>query len=177
MLFRKIKKFSDVSLISYTSENVFISGDIDPANNNWQRHVNVDWYNSTLFSLVAETFVTSPVFMSEKTFKPIAFKQPFIVWGSPNTLDYLHTHGFETFDHVIDEAYDKELNDVARLELILHQTELLYQRFVEDPGFFNDAITIEKLEHNFNRFYDQALMEQMLVTEVINPILEFADVQ
>lgn len=174
-LYNRIKQYADHSLISYTSNNVFIKGDIDIADNLWQRHVDVDWYNSTALSLVAETMTESPLFMSEKTFKPMAFKQPFVVWGSAGTLEYLHKHGFETFDHIVDESYDSESGHMARLNLIVEQVEQLHRRFTEDPNFFSDSITLSKLEHNFNHFYDQALMEKMLHDEIINPILEFVE--
>lgn len=181
-LYERIKHFSNDSLISYTDQGVFISGDISVNDIIWQRYVNVDWYNSTCFSLVAETFVLESLdkgktFLSEKTFKPIAFQHPFLIFGTPFTLDYLHQHGFETFDHIIDESYDTILNSLERLDCIIHQVDNLYRRFQESPRLFSDPTSLAKIQHNFNHFYNQNLMLDMFQTEVVNPLLEFAEVQ
>lgn len=173
MLFDQIKKFSDISLISYVAENIFINGDCDRTDDLWQRYVNVDWYNSTSFSLVAETQISPPIFVSEKTFKPMAFKHPFLIWGSAGTLNYLHKHGFETFDHVIDESYDTVIDHSSRLKMILNQVDHLYHYYNRGLDPFNDTVTREKIQHNFNHFYDPSLVEQMLLTEVVDPIRKF----
>jgi hypothetical protein len=174
-LFDAIQHFRIDSLISYTDLGVFIPGDCDVTDECWQRHVNIDWYNHTCFSLVAETMIDSPTFISEKTFKPIAFQHPFLIFGSPGTLEYLHKNNFETFDHVIDESYDQETNTEIRFEKIINQTNLMYQQYLTDPRFFCDTITIQKLQHNFNHFYDQDLMTQMFDKEVIAPMLNFIE--
>lgn len=53
------------------------------------------------------------VFISEKTFKPIACMQPFIIVGSRHTLKYLRRLGYKTFGEFIDESYD-DLEDSER---------------------------------------------------------------
>lgn len=84
-------------------------------------------YQETYFSVASETFFfDSPGrFFSEKTFKPIAFKHPFILMSHPNSLELLHTLGYKTFHPFIDESYDKETNDVSRLKMILKEVERL----------------------------------------------------
>jgi hypothetical protein len=177
MLFDAVKHYQSISLITYADQNITIPGDCDPMDPLWQRYVNVDWYNSTCFSLVAETIASSPVFMSEKTFKPIAFQHPFLIFGSQGTLDYLHKNNFETFGHMIDESYDLETVTEIRLEKIIKQVEYLYQQYIVDPYFFCDTETIQKMQHNFNHFYNQHLMTQMFDAEIIDPILNFVESQ
>jgi hypothetical protein len=177
MLFDAIKHFQSVSLITYTDQNITISGDCDPSDPLWQRYVNVDWYNSTCFSLVAETITSSPTFMSEKTFKPIAFQHPFLIFGSQGTLDYLHKSNFETFGHMVDESYDLEIDTEIRLEKIMSQVNSLHQQYIIDPYFFCDTETIQKMQHNFNHFYNRDLMTQMFDAEMIEPILNFVESQ
>jgi hypothetical protein len=90
------------------------------------------YYSSTYFSIVNETnfYTTLPGFesgrfFSEKTFKPILERHPFLLIAPPNSLDLLRQLGYRTFDSIIDETYDIEPNDSKRLMLILNETERL----------------------------------------------------
>jgi hypothetical protein len=174
-LLLRTQPYLDDSLYSYTSQGIMMNNDVIIDGDVEQRYINTDWYESTAFSLVAESNLTSPVFMSEKTFKPIAFEQPFVVWGSPGTLEYLHTSGFETFDHVIDETYDTIINNEQRLDSIVTVVNNLYIEFKNGRQLFGDTITKHKLEHNRAHFYNQQLLSTMFVQEAVNPILEFIE--
>lgn len=66
-------------------------------------------YLDTYINSVAETYISSgpdELDISEKTFKPIAYLQPFFVFAQPGTLDYLHQQGYKTFGQWWDESYD-----------------------------------------------------------------------
>lgn len=176
-LYNNITRFLADSLVSYSARNIQIPGDINSNEIAWQRYVNTEWYNSTCFSLVAETKTSLPTFLSEKTFKPMAFRQPFIVFGSSGTIKYLHENGFETFGHLIDESYDMVADETLRLEKIIEQVEILYKQFTNGESLFCDSITEQILEHNFNHFYDQSLVTSIFTKEAIEPLLEFAESQ
>ena len=76
-------------------------------------------YEKTYFSIVTETlFVEQEKFVSEKTYKPILHYHPFVIVGSPNTLTYLKSYGFKTFDKWWDESYDNILDNGKRLEAV-----------------------------------------------------------
>ena len=65
------------------------------------------YYQETFFSVVSETtFYENVPFLSEKIFKTIAMGHPFILVGSPNTLQYLKKLGYRTFAPYINEHYD-----------------------------------------------------------------------
>lgn len=174
-LLARTQKYHGDSLYSYTSQGIMmdndslINGDVE------QRYINPDWYSSTMFSLVAESVTTLPTFMSEKTFKPIAFEHPFVVWGSPGTLAYLHKSGFETFDHVIDETYDTINNNGQRLDSIIKVVDDLYVDFKNGNNVFKDATTQQKLKHNREHFYNQDLLVKMFKQEAVDPILDFLE--
>jgi hypothetical protein len=167
-LFNVINKDSDQFLFSYRSLGHTLPGDIETAE--WQRHFNPDWYNNTYFSIVAETVVdhTLPLFITEKTFKPIAFQHPFIILGQPNVLRWLRYLGFETFDNLFDESYDTVSNVDNKLEII-------------DKNIFNfaktpyDVLTEQKIAHNHNLFFDQTQVLDRIQQEIINPILNYAE--
>jgi hypothetical protein len=174
-LLARTQPFLADSLHSYTSQGIMMTNDVVIDGDVEQRYINPDWYQSTEFSLVAESNLTSPTFMSEKTFKPIAFNHPFIVWGSPGTLAYLHKSGFETFDHVIDETYDTIVDNSQRLDNIITVIDKLFLDFKNEKVLFADEITKQKLEHNRAHFYNQELLVKMFTQEAIEPILEFIE--
>ena len=169
-LLERVQPFLDDSLYSYTSKGKMIENDLIINGDVEQRYINPHWHTSTAFSLVAESNITSPTFMSEKT-----FKQPFIVWGSPGTLAYLHRSGFETFDHIIDETYDTLKANRHRLDSIIGVISELYVDFKNGKRLFNDPVTQQKLKHNRAHFYNQELLVKMFIEEAVNPILEFVE--
>lgn len=157
-------------MYSYVGNNIFIDYDIDINKNEWQRYFNPIWYNSTLFSIVAESTVSDhePLFVTEKTFKPMAFSHPFIVFGQSGVLAYLKSQGFETFENIFDESYDNILNVSDRLLKIVDEVNHFAVRDF-------DLITLEKLQHNKELFYDQQFVKTRIIKEIINPIIEYAE--
>lgn len=83
-----------------------------------------DYYKSSLINIVSETnFFTPEIHLNEKTYKPIAFKQPFIMMGAPNSLKHLQNVGFKTFGKWWNESYDTETDNVKRMEMINNLVE------------------------------------------------------
>lgn len=164
------------SLYSYVGKGIHLPGDIDVDHGDWQRYMNPDWFNDTVFSLVAETS-TIPIipntgpFISEKTFKPIAFKHPFIITGTTGTLAYLKSQGFETYDHIVDESYDDTESIRQRLKQIVSEVE----RLIKDKELFQDNVSLEKAEHNFNLFYNDTFVKQQLENTIIKELLDYAE--
>ena len=71
--------------------------------------------NSSLVSIVMETYFNGPVYFSEKIYNSMLFNHLFIYLGPPNSLKHLQEQGFKTFGHVIDESYDLIEDDARRL--------------------------------------------------------------
>jgi len=70
-------------------------------------------------SVVSEaSFAENTCFISEKSFKPVAARHPFITYGNKHSLKYLHELGYKTFSDYFDESYD-ELDTWDRLEAII----------------------------------------------------------
>jgi hypothetical protein len=132
------------------------------------RYFNPDWYDQTCFSLVAETAVDLPeqkVFITEKTFKPIAFQHPFMIFGLCRTLEYLRNLGFVTFENLFDESYDLETNTLQRLHKIKNNVENFSLTAY-------DTLTQQKLQHNWKHFFNTDLIKKRIQIETINPLLE-----
>ena len=78
------------------------------------------WYKHSAISVVTEThYHTSMIFITEKTFHPICFGQPFILVGSPGMLRSLRNDGYRTWDRWWDESYDDIQDHDQRLEKIV----------------------------------------------------------
>lgn len=75
-------------------------------------------YDESYVHLVLETLYDAEqsggAFLSEKTFKPIRHAQPFVIFGTAHSLETLRELGYRTFDHVLDNSYDQELNNSQR---------------------------------------------------------------
>lgn len=110
-----------------------------------------DMYKNSWVSIITESSYFGQecsVFISEKTFKPIACMQPFIIVGSKHSLKYLRKLGYKTFSPFIDESYD-ELEDTERFLAVIDAIKKIEQ--VEDKASWYRSMK-EIVEHNFNLF-------------------------
>jgi len=117
--------------------------------NNDQPNVDAFWH------VVTETvFYYDKLHLTEKIFKPIVSKQPFMLLAAPGNLAYLKSYGFKTFDSVIDESYDLIQDNDLRIQAVVDQL-----RWYCDltPGEKTDII--QQLEpiinYNFHHFYGE----------------------
>jgi hypothetical protein len=76
----------------------------------------IQFYDKSLISVVTETNAyMDAIAETEKTFKPIIFKQPFIIVGGAKSLHYLRNKGYKTFSNWFDESYDNITDHHQRL--------------------------------------------------------------
>jgi len=106
-----------------------------------------------LWHIVTETVFYYPkLHLTEKIFKPIVSKQPFMLIGAPGNLEYLRKYGFKTFDGIIDESYDTIQDDDARIDAVVAQMKWYCNLSQEEK-----SRVIERLapivEYNFQHFY------------------------
>lgn len=74
------------------------------------------YYQTSLISVVTETnFENNDIFNTEKIFKPIVHRHPFIVVGPYKTLEHLKDMGYKTFSEFWDESYDDIEDPTERL--------------------------------------------------------------
>ena len=122
--------------------------------------INVDDYNSTAIQVVAETiFEDQRLHLTEKTFQPMVAGQPFITLSSPGTLEILKYYGFQTFDHVWDESYDKIKDPTERMSAVIDVIKYLntHDKFEE---LYEKCMPV--CEHNRNHFFSARFESQML---------------
>ena len=83
----------------------------------------------TYFSVVSETNFYRDygpgLFLSEKVFKPVSRRHPFLVLGRPHTIKKFNELGYRSFSDIIDESYDDEFDDRKRMHMVLEETKRL----------------------------------------------------
>jgi hypothetical protein len=92
--------------------------DLDSTHENHIAYLSTDMnklHNQTLISVVTETTFNRDIFFTEKIFKPIAYRQPFILVSSYKSLAYLKSLGYKTFSEFFDESYDNIIDNNERL--------------------------------------------------------------
>lgn len=113
------------------------------------------YYANSYFSLVSETtfytkyYYQSSRFITEKTYKPIAMKHPFILITIPGSLEVLKFLGYKTFSPWIDESYDSEYDDNKRLIMVMDEVERLSKLSDAQLAQFIQQ-TKSICEHNYN---------------------------
>ena len=120
---------------------------------------NPDIWESALVNVVSET-TTIGEFLSEKIWKPIVGKRPFLLLGPPGSLRRLQDLGFKTFGEFWDESYNDviyapgHLDDDKSIEAIC---QILTKLKTYSPShikhMYNRMYYI--LEHNHNHFFNE----------------------
>jgi len=109
-----------------------------------------EYYKQTLVSIVTETnFTANECTLTEKSFKPLLHKHPFIIFGVPGALQGLRDLGFQTFGQFWDESYDTTEDPGQRFIKIAN--------IMKKIGSWNDHQILEFrrkvkpiLDHNYN---------------------------
>jgi len=98
---------------------------ISTAHSYYSADFNINDYNATDIEVVLETlFDDGRLHLTEKSLRPIAVGQPFILAGTQGSLEYLRGYGFKTFDTVWNESYDTIEDPEQRLYAV---TDLMNQ--------------------------------------------------
>ena len=111
--------------------------------------------NDSLWHIVTETvFYYDKLHLTEKAFKPIVSKQPFMLLGAVGNLSYLKSYGFKTFEGIIDERYDTIVDNDARTEAVVAQIAWYCALSAEEKRSVIEAIA-PIVEYNFHHFYGE----------------------
>jgi hypothetical protein len=90
--------------------------------------------------------------ITEKTFKAIALEMPFVLVAPANSLEYMRSYGFKTFDDIFDESYDTETDDILRVEKVSRLLKDLDNQSERERQSIHRAC-LPIVEHNFRHFY------------------------
>lgn len=111
---------------------------MDLFDNEWgEIYLQKEPYVDTYFSLVTETvYETTHSFFTEKIAKPLAIGHPWIAAANSGFYRDMHSLGFRTFGHIIDESFDQIDHDQSRMDRIVDIVQDLCQ---QDLAAFLDA--------------------------------------
>jgi hypothetical protein len=140
-----------------------VSGDVGITNDiNSLGHIS-NW-NSHAVNIVTETTTYTDVFITEKTFKPILGKRPFMILGDRNIYKLLQDWGFDTFDDLFGDGYNlPDYHD--RIEWITSNIKkLLYIDNLEDF-----LISLRpRLENNYQQFFKIAKINRNNISNILD---------
>ena len=89
------------------------------------------------------------LFITEKTWKPIVFKKPFLVWGGKGIHTKLKELGFELYEELFDYSFD---NSSSRLDDLCNTIQ---PYMLMEPSMLGTSIDLtikKKIEYNFNHY-------------------------
>ena len=134
--------------------------------NHYIRRFNDQICLDTFVTVISEAHCgdsNNTMFISEKTYKVIACRQPFIIMGNKDTLKKLRETGYRTFDGFIDESYDS-LPTFERMEAIVESIKKIIN--IEDKLSWFKSME-EIVEHNYRTF----------MGKLINRPIEFLELE
>lgn len=107
------------------------------------------YYHRFLIEIVCETYTSGRSFFpTEKIWRPILGKTPFLVSGPVDFLKHLRQLGFKTFARYWDESYDED-GQILGTETILNNVNKLSKMSQEElRTMYNDMKPI--LDHNYD---------------------------
>jgi hypothetical protein len=108
------------------------------------------FYHNSLVSIVTETNWDLPeVTLTEKSFKPLKEKHPFIIVGVPGALRALKGMGFKTFNQFWPEDYDNIQDPNLRMQRLATICEIIGSWNQDQIRDFRRQVK-PIVEHNFN---------------------------
>ena len=115
-----------------------------------------EFYSRARIDLVSETHpeLYGNIFLTEKTFKPIAYGIPFMVNGTQHHLKGIKSLGYETFPELFDESYDDMPGTLGKIIKIAEELNLL----CIDPNkqqILSSPEVQEKVKHNQDLFWNR----------------------
>jgi hypothetical protein len=118
-------------------------------------------YESTDIEVILETLFDDPrLHLTEKSLRPIACGQPFILAATTGSLEYLRSYGFKTFNSVWDESYDQVQDPIERLTAIV--------KLMKNIANWSPETRKEKLQqaqqicdHNKKHFFSEQFLNQI----------------
>jgi len=110
-------------------------------------------YIQSCIDLVTESMVYDCVMLTEKTFKPISLKKPFILLSAKNSHLFLKKMGYQLYDELFDYSFDDK-NFAIRFKSIIKQIITILSLPMD---VLQDKIEPlrEKIEYNYEHMMTQ----------------------
>jgi len=150
---------------------------ISQAHSHYSADFDVEDYESTDIEIVLETlFDDDRLQLTEKSLRPIAVGQPFILVGTQGSLEYLRSYGFKTFSSVWDESYDLVEDPAERLIQIAELMKYI-STWLPHQRERNMAEAQAIADYNRQHFFSQEFFNQVTNELKINLTSAFAELK
>ena len=134
-------------------ENYFHK-EFDPINkDNFDYGIPREYFESCI-DIVTESLVEFSTHFSEKTYKPIFYKKPFITIAGPYYYETLSDYGFELYDEIFDYGFDSEENYEKRIDNILMQIKELNSLSLREIKSLCEKVK-SKIDYNYDHIKKQ----------------------
>jgi len=125
-------------------------------------------YNETCLSIITETFFQKnhPKFdVSEKTWRTILNRHPFLLFGPVNICKHLESLGFKTFREYFPIDYDVIENDKERSEAITYNLK----EFLKNKHTFLNHV-LDDIDHNYTHFQKMICKERQIIEKLLTDL-------
>lgn len=118
--------------------------------------------------VVTETlFDDDRLHLTEKSLRPMACAQPFIMVGPWGSLEYLRGYGFETFGDYVDESYDCIKDPVLRLKAVAKLMHDIARMSTADKSLLYKQL-YKIARNNQQHFFGGAFFKQIVAEYSMN---------
>jgi hypothetical protein len=156
---KSFDEIKPIKKISYFEKNLdwFIDHNHYDASN----HISIMSHNESYINIITEShFSFNSVHITEKSFKPFYYFQIPLFVATARHIEYLKKeHDLYLFDDLIDHSYDKELDMVKRLNLLVSEIKRLSKLKNEIQLYYKS--NKDKLIHNHNYIRDHKNKKHM----------------
>lgn len=112
----------------------------------------------SLFFMVTETcYWERKKHLTEKIFKPVVNRMPFMLLGPAHNLKYFKSYGFETFGNWVDESYDEIEDNFERINAVIENIKSIKGR---DHKKMLKSMS-DTLEYNFEHFNSYKFVDRL----------------
>ena len=120
-----------------------------------------DDYRSCWWDVVLETLYDDQRWhLTEKILRPIACNKPFLLLSTPGALSYLRSYGFRTFNDIIDESYDLEVDPLQRMMRVTEVMEHIRQLSTRERKSMQRAIS-DVTSYNRRHFFSSEFIDHV----------------
>mgnify|MGYP000117776601 CR=1 FL=1 len=187
----------DSSYVSYLGKDIKLQQDITLSQTDiaiWQDSLPQNYYNDSYINIVNETMhgydVRSVIeldgerlsmqgHVTEKSFKPVYFRQLFLISGIAGANKLMQDLGFKLFDNFINYSFDSEPDPLLRLKKLYVEIKRLTDIDIADiHSYYNSTECQSIIDHNLAVYGTHCFIPtQELITKyntVVNDTPEFS---
>jgi len=134
---------------------------------------NVNLYSDTAFSIISESLMNNDMqpWLTEKTWRCIVNRHPFIMAGNPGSLKLLNQMGFMTWQYQLPHSnYDNIIDVEQRLDAVVENT-IYWQKnigkcaeYIKQSVDHNFEVLGNKYQNNLNTIQQFIMQHQLTMT-------------